>query len=393
MSLPIENVMAKGRLVTIDALRGIAALSIAVAHVSGNIVMTFEQMGDSLLNVLFFPFTVGIARVYLFFLISGFCIHLRWVKAKIDPEKDTKKALEFIPFWKRRFWRLYPPYLIALTIYILLEVFLGKVVFNGSFVWDLFAHVFMIHNLDAGTVYSFNGQFWTLAIEEQLYLAYFALIWVRVKWGWKAAIGLTLIARVGWFIFTPLVMKLTGFKIPTVEASMATWFLWAAGALAVEYAYGLIKLPKWTTKFSVGFTTLVASAAWYVYGFVALVDNPGILSKVWWFTAQPMWGVTFFFLMNWFVSLENRDLKNWQNRILRTGAWFGMFAYSIYLMCEFVVRIAPNTPWLLKAVLTVVIGYIFHRLFERPFMSKTWKQGIQKYESSEKVPLKEAEAV
>ena len=44
MSLPIENVMAKGRLVTIDALRGTAALSIAVAHVSGNIVMTFEQM-------------------------------------------------------------------------------------------------------------------------------------------------------------------------------------------------------------------------------------------------------------------------------------------------------------------------------------------------------------
>ena len=122
---------------TIDALRGIAALSIAVAHVSGNIVMTFEQMSGSLLNIIFFPFTVGIARVYLFFLISGFCIHLRWVKAKVDPAKDESKALEFIPFWKRRFWRLYPPYLIALTIYILLELFLGKLVFNTFFLWDL----------------------------------------------------------------------------------------------------------------------------------------------------------------------------------------------------------------------------------------------------------------
>lgn len=381
MSLPADKLISKGRLVTIDALRGIAALSIAIAHVSGNIVMTFEQMSSSVLNVLFFPFTVGIARVYLFFLISGFCIHLRWCKAKVDPKRDTKEALEFIPFWKRRFWRLYPPYLIALAIYVLLEFFLGKLIFDRFLIWDLLSHVFMLHNLDANTVYSFNGQFWTLAIEEQLYLAYFLLIWVRIKWGWKAAIGLTLFVRIGWFIFTPLILKFTGFKIPTVESSMGTWFLWAAGALAVEYAYGIIKLPRWTTSFRIGFVSLIGCAFWYVYGFVALVDNPGLLSKVWWFTAQPMWGITFFFLMNWFVSLENKQLKNWQNTMLRIGGWFGIFSYSIYLMCELVVRIFPGTHWLLRAILTVTIGYAFHRIFERPFMSKSWKQGAKQYES------------
>ena len=391
MSLPIENIKSKGRLVTIDALRGIAALSIAVAHVSGNIVMTFEQMSGSLLNIFFFPFTVGIARVYLFFLISGFCIHLRWVKAKVDPAKDESKALEFIPFWKRRFWRLYPPYLIALTIYILLELFLGKLVFNTFFLWDLLSHIFMLHNFDANTVYSFNGQFWTLAIEEQLYLAYFLLIFVRIKWGWKAAIGLTLVARFGWFLFVPIVFKFTGIKVPAVESSVGTWFLWAAGALAVEYAYGLIKLPKWTTNFSVGFVFLVISAFWYVYGFVALVNNPGIMVKVWWFTAQPMWGVTFFFLMNWFVSLENRQLKDWQNKLLKTGAWFGIFSFSIYLMCEFVVRISPETHWALRAVLTIVIAYCFHRLFERPFMNKSYLSQARKYESS--TPLEEVKSI
>ncbi len=391
MSPTVETIRNKGRLITIDALRGIAALSIAVAHVSGNIVMTFEQMSDSLLNVLFFPFTVGIARVYLFFLISGFCIHLRWVKAKTNPEKDEKEALAFIPFWKRRFWRLYPPYLIALTIYILLEFFVGKLVFDKFFAWDLFSHIFMLHNLDANTVYSFNGQFWTLAIEEQLYLAYFLLIFIRIKWGWKAAIATTLIARVGWFIFTPVVFKLTGHTIPTVESSVGTWFLWAAGALAVEYAYGLVKLPKWTTNFWVGLIFLIISAFWYVYGFVALVNDPGVMSKFWWFTAQPMWGVTFFFLMNWFVSLEAKELRNWQTKLLRIGAWFGIFSYSIYLMCEFVVRISPDTHWLLRAFLTVVIGYCFHRLFERPFMNKSYLNQAKKYESLK--PLEEPKAV
>jgi len=391
MSLPLENPLSKGRLITIDALRGIAALSIAVAHVSGNIVINFEQMGDSLVNILFFPFSVGIARVYLFFLISGFCIHLRWCKAKIDPNKDTKKALEFIPFWKRRFWRLYPPYLIALFIYIFLDFVLGKLVFDQFFIWNFLSHIFMIHNLDANTVYSFNGQFWTLAIEEQLYLAYFALIYVRVKWGWKAAISVCLGARVFWFIFTPLVAKFTGFTIPTVESSLGTWFLWAAGALAVEYAYGIVKLPKWTASFKLGLISIVICALWYVYGLVALVENPGIVSKLWWFTAQPMWGVAFFFLMTWFISLETRKLRAWQYGILRIGAWFGIFSYSIYLMCEFVVRIAPETNWAVKAILTVSIAYFFHRIFERPFMNNSWKQGAKTYESGGVLP--EAKAV
>ena len=218
------------------------------------------------------------------------------------------------------------------------------------------------------------------------------LIFVRIKWGWKAAIALNF-SRTFWLVFIRSdrfqIYRL--FKIPAVESSIGTWFLWAAGALAVEYAYGLIKLPKWTTNFSIGFVCLIISAFWYVYGFVALVNADSMLTKVWWFTSQPMWGVTFFFLMNWFVSLENRDLQNWQIKLLKIGAWFGIFSYSIYLMCEFVVRISPQTHWLLRAFLTIVVAYSFHRLFERPFMNKSYLSQVNKYESS--TPLQEAKAV
>lgn len=369
MSLPIKPERAAGRLVTIDALRGIAALSIAVAHVSGNLVVTFEQMKDSLVDILFFPFSVGIARVYLFFLISGFCIHLRWCKAKAAGG-DAAGALDFLPFWKRRFWRLYPTYLIALLIYILLDLALGKLVFDRFFLWDFFSHVFLIHNFDARTVYSFNGQFWTLAIEEQLYLAYFLLIWLRIKFGWTVALSVCLLARVGWFLFVPVVFSLTGVKVPAVESSVGTWILWAAGALSVEYAMGIVRLPRWTASFKVGLIAVAVCSLWYVYGFLALVDTPSLTGKIWWLTAQPMWGVAFFFVINAFISLENRDLKAWQTFSLKFFAWFGIFAYSIYLMCEFVVRVLPAAHWTLRALLTVGIAYVFHRLFERPFMNR-----------------------
>ncbi len=52
------------------------------------------------------------------------------------------------------------------------------------FVYDVVMHLLMLHNLDPHTCYSINGVFWTLAVEEQLYLAYFLLLFLRNRWGW-----------------------------------------------------------------------------------------------------------------------------------------------------------------------------------------------------------------
>ena len=372
MPLPLNILKTEGRLVTVDALRGIAALSITVAHVSGNVMISFEQIRDSWLNIIFFPFSVGIARVYLFFLISGFCIHLAWCKSKLRKPADDPQ-IDFLPFWKRRIWRLYPTYLIALSLYILVDLLIGKVVFDRMFIWDVISHVLMIHNFDSRTVYGFNGQFWTIAIEEQLYLAYFLLIWLRMKFGWKVALGVCIAARIAWFSVIPIVSFYVGIKIPTVESSMGTWILWATGALSVEYALGIISLPKWTASFKLAFLTIAACAAWYIYGLMILQNTAGILTKAWWLTAQPLWGLGFFFLINAFVSLENEQLADWQTKLLKIGAWFGMFSYSIYLMCEIVVRVSPNMHWSARALITVLVAYIFHRLFERPFMKKRQK--------------------
>src|ERR1700682_1328604 len=116
----------------------------------------------------------------LFFVISGFCIHLSRAKA----QAESKPSVSFAAFWKRRFRRLYPPYLIALILYLAIAGFTTKFELTPFYIWDVLSHLFMIHNLDSHTVYSINGVFWTLAIEEQLYLAYFLLLFLRTRCGW-----------------------------------------------------------------------------------------------------------------------------------------------------------------------------------------------------------------
>src|SRR5207244_13609880 len=114
----------------------------------------------------------------------------------------------FTAFWKRRFRRLYPPYLIALILYLGIAAFTTKFQLTPFYVWDVVSHLLMLHNLDSHTVYSINGVFWTLAIEEQLYLAYFLLLFLRIRWGCQRTLAVCLLVWFLWFIYISAIRAL-----------------------------------------------------------------------------------------------------------------------------------------------------------------------------------------
>ena len=101
------------RLVSIDALRGIAALGVVLYHA---VHQTGSAVPDNLfrypVKLIQFLSSFGYIGVFLFFVISGFCIHLQWAKTRAAGETPR---INFGSFWKRRIRRLYPPYVITLA--------------------------------------------------------------------------------------------------------------------------------------------------------------------------------------------------------------------------------------------------------------------------------------
>jgi peptidoglycan/LPS O-acetylase OafA/YrhL len=363
------------RLRGLDALRGMAALAIVLYHAT-------DQSGRAVpANLLQYPvrflqFAISqtYISVFLFFVISGFCIHLQWARARARGEEPK---IPFGAFWKRRIRRLYPPYVIAFALYLLLTAITVGLPVTRFLVYDVVMHLFMLHNLDFHTAYSINGIFWTLAIEEQLYLAYFLLLFIRARWGWTTTLLVCLFARVGWMIFSHLVWLKTGFGLPVPEAAASHWFTWALGALAVEAFYGVIKLPRWSRNLWVATVLIVIASIISAYLPVISKDTP--LHNVSWFLIHPLWGLGFFIVVNRIVLTEQswiRELK--LPSPISIFATLGIFSYSLYLTHELVIM--QSWRWSNSAYLQVVnvfiavvpatifFAWVFFWFCEKPFM-------------------------
>jgi peptidoglycan/LPS O-acetylase OafA/YrhL len=319
----------------------------------------------------------GFVGVFLFFVISGFCIHLRWAKATAAGRVPD---MAFLPFWKRRWRRLYPPYLIVLALFLLLGASRGDVRVNGFFFYDQLMHLLMLHNLDKSTVYSINSVFWTLAIEEQLYLAYFLLLSVRTRFGWTWALLMCAAARVGWYIFGNFwSYPLLGWHVPVNESALTHWFTWALGALAVEWALGLAQLPRWCKSFNLGSILLLGAVA--MENILPWSERlPFPAHDALWLVGQPLWGLAFFCIINYFVHTETDwQAREREPRWVEVLASVGLFSYSLYLTHELVLMQMYQfwllrRSWLVVALfvmlpLCLACAWVYFWLCERPFLN------------------------
>jgi peptidoglycan/LPS O-acetylase OafA/YrhL len=372
------------RLRGIDALRGVAALGVVFYHA---VEQSKTALPNNLLQhpirVVQFASSFGYIGVFLFFVISGFCIHLQWAKAKAAA---TKLEIPFGAFWKRRIRRLYPPYIITLLFFLLLTAWTTGIDLTHFFFYDLGMHLLMLHNLDSSTCYTINGVFWTLAIEEQLYLAYFLLLFVRVRWGWGVTIAVCLLARLGWILFSHAVWRKTGFSIPVPESAAAHWFTWALGAIGVEVMFGLIRLGGWSRDLRLAMLLIVSASV--ISSYLPAISKDVLLHNASWFVIHPLWGLGFFILVNRMVLAEDSWLR--QARLPSLVSIFstlGIFSYSIYLTHELVImqswrwthpgRLQIANVFLVVIPATIVFAWVFFWFCEKPFMVRRTPKAIK----------------
>jgi peptidoglycan/LPS O-acetylase OafA/YrhL len=384
-------------MLSLDAMRGVAAVVVVVYHALGVAPQTaFSGWQWWLPLAASYVVHFGYAGIYMFFVISGFCIHLHWARARAAGVEQPK--IDFYVFWKRRVRRLYPPYLAALALYLIYNLVQHPPTASevtGFYLWDLGLHLLMLHNLDLRTTYSINAAFWTLAIEEQLYLAYFLLLFLRIRYGWARTLFICAAARVVWLLLGRGLAYLTGVEIPVGEAAATNWFIWALGALSVEAALGVVRLPRWCYRTWAGAAALLLAMS-------LALGLPHVNHLVWihdvgWLLMHPAWGVGFFIMVNAVVRAEarRREMSVRASHLLVALAGLGLISYSLYLTHQFVLMqwywfgfTKLHIPAISVAIMTplsVLFAWLFFRLFERPFMSASVGMGAPARHSSSSV--------
>lgn len=140
---------------------------------------------------------VGYLFVDMMILLSAFCLSLPIARSMLLGESMDEATV----FYKKRFARIYPSYLLCVLVTFLVALWEGKYPNTATAVRDLLSHLTFTNMFRADTyVHSIiNGALWTVALEMQFYL-FFPLIGRLFK-RWSGATYLVLMGLGGAFIY------------------------------------------------------------------------------------------------------------------------------------------------------------------------------------------------
>jgi peptidoglycan/LPS O-acetylase OafA/YrhL len=164
------------RYAELDALRGIAALTVVIWHF---FCATYTPTVQPYIASIYF-FVHGRASVVLFFILSGFVLSLPFLK---EPQP------QYTPFILRRIFRIYLPYLVGIIFAIIIRTFLTIKTIPELGVWfndycgtpfslkTALEHIFLIGNIHSN---EYNNAIWSLIHEMRISLL-FPFLFLFVK--------------------------------------------------------------------------------------------------------------------------------------------------------------------------------------------------------------------
>jgi len=325
-------------------------------------------------------FAYGHEAVAIFIVLSGYCLMLPVVRK--DP---TRLAVAFAPFVGRRAKRILPPYFAALAVSLALLATVPVLRTRGTgTIWDdslpgldagaVTSHLLVVHNWFPSYGYQINGPLWSVASEWQIYF-FFPLLLLPL-WRRFGMLGALLgAALVG---YAPLWLG------PAAAHVAIPWYLllFTFGMAAASIGFAPHELER---KLRSGLPW-----AWLCAGlWLACVVLSNAAAKLWFNlkpAVDPLVGLATATLL---VHLTRQGIAGQRSHLLRLLEWrplvtLGHFSYSLYLthlpvlaLCFFALRRfgvsgAPFTLTLCLAggLASLLLGYGFHVLVERPFMKR-----------------------
>ena len=301
-------------------------------------------------------FMEGGYGVAIFFMISGFILSLPFAKAHFD-KSQNKKATGLKHYYLRRLIRLEPPYIIALVIFFIGNVWVLHKYEFGELLPHFFASAFYLHN----TIYnSFSYVLpiaWSLEVEVQFYLLaplLCCIYLIRSKY-------------LRWAIFIGLIIASGIYNYQFIMGTVVKFFCC--------FGIGMLVTDLYCNKEKF----ITSSNFCFVVGLISLlviVFVPTLTSYV------GYWVKFLFSLIFFYIVLTNKRWKEiFSNKYLTV---IGGMCYSIYLLHFAILsvmgRLLQRTNlnlsnvnylplyFILFTACILIISSVYFLMVEKPFM-------------------------
>ncbi|MET9629205.1 acyltransferase [Lentzea sp. NPDC006480] len=352
---------ARTRLSFLDGVRALAAVYVVLHHIWFTVYPAYPvNTGPLVLGWLVY----GHLAVAVFIVVSGFSLTV----APARREYELGGVLRFI---RRRAWRILPPYWAALGLSVLVfGLITPELTGRAITLKGVIAHFFLVQDVvDSPKP---NGAFWSIAIEWQIYFLFPLVLWFRRKLGpvWMVAI----------FTTGVIASQLVGENVDPLHGLLnftpqfLALFVFGVAAADVVRSH---EVPRW-----IGW----AGAACYAAFIVTAVAMGSVWVDHAYFWIDLLLGAGTACVLAALAGGHFEPLKDLLAHKIFSGV--GLFSYSVYLVHlpllwltdHFVVEHLVSDKFarfglLLVLGLTAVLGgsYLFHRVFERPFLeNRSW---------------------
>jgi peptidoglycan/LPS O-acetylase OafA/YrhL len=368
---------------SLDIWRGLACILVVIFH------STF-YMSESSRASISDPFSLAVSicerlwiGVPVFFVISGYCI-------SATADSSRRKGHRTLTYFKRRLWRIFPPYLICLALTVALAL-LGESLRPGLFsdgehhieapahfdAWQWLGNITLTEAWRPYLIGSdkkwFLAQAWTLGFEEQFYAVTGLLLLVCPRRFFAGASVVTL----GVLAFLLVTQdRMSGFFFD------GRWFLFAAGIL-VYYVINYAEHPLLSSL------PLLAGLAWSVHSPHALLTQQNNATEL-----SGLVAYSFALALIVFHKFDQRFVRHWTLVPLRAC---GLMCYSLYLVhwpvCKGTSHIlfdlglkTPRSTMLVTVpvclMASVATGTVFYLVVERHFLNSPQKISLEKQHRS-----------
>lgn len=335
----------------IDGMRALAVLAVVAYHYSPA------------------DFPGGFIGVDIFFVISGYLITGILVRAVEDNEFPTFRGL-LSDFYQRRIRRIFPTLILVLSACLLigwLVLFsseyknLGKYVAAGAGYVENFVLWSEAGYFDHASIDKTLLHLWSLAVEEQFYIAWPLILWVITRRRWPLLGSIAGLAAVTFMLNVSLVF--TGHTTQAFFSPLPrTWELMVGAWLAVAHRHHVAWLSHSRSSQSLIGIALIGA------GF-AVIEPTSAFPGFW--ALLPVLG-TALIINAGPIPFLNERLLSW-----RPVVWVGLISYPLYLwhwaLLSLVVIVFGNSvpafrheSRLILAAVSILLAWFSYRYFEHP---------------------------